>query len=85
MAYDEEIASAMMEQTGEEPMDKVATEEASNDGEIVANVADELSSLTGKEIDPDQIQQLVDAIIEDKDIEEETPSEEKPALPDDFA
>ena len=87
MAFNEEIASAMMENSGEMPADDM--NEAAPEGgdqDMIVNVADQLSTLTQKDIAPEQVQQLVDAIVNDEEDEEDsTKSEPSSALPNDFS
>lgn len=88
MAFNEEIAAAMMENSGEIPAEgeeEMDSEEGGNE-DIILNVADELSTLTGKDIAPEQVKQLVDAIVNDEESEEDsTKSEPSSALPNDFS
>lgn len=86
--FDEEIAGAMMEGTGEMPSgDAQPVEDEGNaEADVIANIADELSSLTGKEVSIEQVQGLIDAIVSDESGSEDG-SEAAPegaALPDDF-
>lgn len=85
--FDEEIASSMMEANNEMPIEENEEAAASEDSDIILNIADELSTLTQKEITPEQVDKLVNAIIEDEGEEEAPEGEpaEAKTLPDDFS
>ena len=87
--YDNEIAGAMMEASGEMPPEgeeMPADAVEGEDTDLVASVADDLSALTGTEVTPEQVAQLVDAIVEQEaSNSEEGSTEEKSALPEDFS
>lgn len=87
MAFNEEIAAAMMENSGEMPAEEInETESEGGDQDIIVNVAEQLSTLTQKDIAPEQVKQLVDAIVNDEESEEDsTKSEPSSALPNDFS